>query len=288
MGSGADCDSPPRGRGRHDRRRPLDSPVRLTPAWAGKTVRMPCQAITASTHPRVGGEDDVHSAALGFDLDSPPRGRGRHCPVILQMADSRLTPAWAGKTVIITLRLWSLSTHPRVGGEDDWPCTAVATDDDSPPRGRGRPWWRPRASIGGRLTPAWAGKTMIVGVHSMTRSTHPRVGGEDTRRHPATSWTGDSPPRGRGRRSDRAHVDGAGRLTPAWAGKTRGPLGVHQRRATHPRVGGEDRHHRPVLAPRLDSPPRGRGRRRGGLRRPGPRRLTPAWAGKTPGGRQAP
>ena len=182
------------------------------------------------------------------------------------------------------------STHPRVGGEDVTVSVQSRCNDDSPPRGRGRPRTQRRAGPVGRLTPAWAGKTRRPWPWGRGAPTHPRVGGEDRMTDRGAGWTYDSPPRGRGRPFEEPAGPKRGRLTPAWAGKTHVGASINGPRPTHPRVGGEDTELHGVESLRVDSPPRGRGRRRlraGGRLR---HRLTPAWAGKTsdsPAGRQA-
>ncbi len=315
-------DSPPRGRGRPRRRLAPRRRHRLTPAWAGKTAPRSASSCPTPTHPRVGGEDQhivgrgsrrcdspprgrgrpgaprrsrgpqsTHPRVGGEDrplaglhvlaADSPPRGRGRRPPRPLQRPVARLTPAWAGKTLWIGLRCRVHSTHPRVGGEDTPPISKVLTADDSPPRGRGRQMVGIGPLDQHRLTPAWAGKTPRPYRGFSVETTHPRVGGEDHEGMVLDGWHRDSPPRGRGRRCCLREQFRGCRLTPAWAGKTcrlRWQFGLL---STHPRVGGEDYAVRAELVEKIDSPPRGRGRRpddRDNRRRV---RLTPAWAGKT-------
>ena len=173
------------------------------------------------------------------------------------------------------------STHPRVGGEDAYVGSLPYCDVDSPPRGRGRQRRHHGERRRRRLTPAWAGKTALAGHRSGGASTHPRVGGEDGGVRAWGVSTGDSPPRGRGRRFAACESVGAPRLTPAWAGKTRHDPRRRGIQPTHPRVGGEDRFTSQPDAIHDDSPPRGRGRPPGARRRPRGGRLTPAWAGKT-------
>ena len=71
------------------------------------------------------------------------------------------------------------------------------------------------------------------------------------------------------------------RLIPAWAGKTEIAEGIEIEARAHPRVGGENVVPKVKAAAAIGSSPRGRGKphlHRG----PGhPRRLIPAWAGKT-------
>ncbi len=276
-----EVDSPPRGRGRQRCRRRARRVRRLTPAWAGKTTRNAGVEGGVSTHPRVGGEDPSGIGGSRGHLDSPPRGRGRQPSRHRRRLGRRLTPAWAGKTLGLLGHHERLATHPRVGGEDrrargtDW------TDDDSPPRGRGR---LERSNVhfaSHRLTPAWAGKTFNLARVTRLFLTHPRVGGEDNAGTGAQIAESDSPPRGRGRHFWQQHAHPGFRLTPAWAGKTNSLSPTLAGLATHPRVGGEDHAGPRRPGAQFDSPPRGRGRRPVGPPGPGLRRLTPAWAGKT-------
>ena len=214
-------------------------------------------------------------------IDSPPRGRGRPLRHPQPRGGSRLTPAWAGKTEPVDVPVLAVATHPRVGGEDVPVGWSQVTTIDSPPRGRGRRAGRVRESLQQRLTPAWAGKTMRVKRLRVMATTHPRVGGEDPPSSSSPVAATDSPPRGRGRRPpgrpDRLQV----RLTPAWAGKTRGGPTIPAVCSTHPRVGGEDHKAKTGGDADDDSPPRGRGRHGAPDRPDAGRRLTPAWAGKT-------
>ena len=75
--SGVEADSPPRGRGRRERKRAERCRSRLTPAWAGKTTACTGVPVSSTTHPRVGGEDAKAAYAELNGVDSPPRGRGR-------------------------------------------------------------------------------------------------------------------------------------------------------------------------------------------------------------------
>ena len=69
--------SPPRGRGKVDVGIPMLAPVRITPAWAGKSAVSSARAGSNKDHPRVGGEK-LMPPRMGFWLrGSPPRGRGK-------------------------------------------------------------------------------------------------------------------------------------------------------------------------------------------------------------------
>ena len=252
---------PTRGRGRLVHEAGSQPGVRLTPAWAGKTSSPTQAPSNPSTHPRVGGEDVAAVPAPMSVIDSPPRGRGRRPVRPRRNAGDRLTPAWAGKTLSGAPSQGGASTHPRVGGEDGTRNTGARVVFDSPPRGRGRLQRLARKHVPDRLTPAWAGKTPASRPETRPRPTHPRVGGEDSRKRASSVISIDSPPRGRGRHSTSPSHRPSPRLTPAWAGKTQFPLSWVFRS--------------------IDSPPRGRGKPRPVNRWPTSTRLTPAWAGKT-------
>ena len=69
---------------------------------------------------------------------SPPRGRGKDAPQGTPYQPTRITPAWAGKSLPLLLRSHSGRDHPRVGGEKAMVCEMVRFVWGSPPRGRGK------------------------------------------------------------------------------------------------------------------------------------------------------
>ena len=110
---------------------------RSIPAWAGKPLGAGGQAVRASVHPRVGGENGAHQT----DRDR-----------------TRSIPAWAGKPRRIAMVRRSVRVHPRVGGETWSPNSANTSSQGPSPRGRGNPRGSAasRSSVGS--IPAWAGK----------------------------------------------------------------------------------------------------------------------------------
>ena len=70
-----------------------------------------------------------------------------------------LIPAWAGKTTVRSVHGPRMSAHPRVGGENLTPAGRLVIDGGSSPRGRGKLIVFLLLRFGGRLIPAWAGKT---------------------------------------------------------------------------------------------------------------------------------
>ena len=113
----AQLGSPPRGRGKAVSLSLFWSEYGITPAWAGKSFWFCRWYCLFRDHPRVGGEKRIVSCDNAVSLGSPPRGRGKvvlHCGVLL---DVGITPAWAGKSDFLVVRVVQPEDHPRVGGE---------------------------------------------------------------------------------------------------------------------------------------------------------------------------
>lgn len=70
-----------------------------------------------------------------------------------------------------------------------------------------------------RITPAWAGKRIIVAGFVTHREDHPRVGGEKPIVIPCRLASRGSPPHWRGKGAPVTQDDQAGGITPALAGK---------------------------------------------------------------------
>ena len=155
----------------------------------------------------------------------------------------------------------------------------------SPPRGRGKvpEAGRPGADEG--ITPAWAGKRLYCHPFWKQHQDHPRTGGEKLFRLPLFQSPLGSPPHRRGKEIDRLHKAINNRITPAWAGKSAPVVWAGVLSGDHPRVGGEKHHPTPSTAALRGSPPRGRGK--GWFPDPAhwSKGITPAWAGKSSGGR---
>ena len=153
--------SPPRRRGKGYREFGIDISDRITPAQAGKSVAPRQKRSALWDHPRVGGEKLLQFALPLLLTGSPPRGRGKVRTVLSEERDIGITPAWAGKSRMSLILINAIGDHPRVGGEkyrdedDDIACGG------SPPRGRGKALENPKSGAGIRITPAWAGKSVI-------------------------------------------------------------------------------------------------------------------------------
>ena len=150
---------------------------------------------------------------------SPPRGRGKGNNLLALIHIHGITPAWAGKSVLLLSVFLVQEDHPRVGGEKEEAKGKAADILGSPPRGRGKVscssyshWYR-------GITPAWAGKRSSGAKMSALSRDHPRVGGEKGKLSSSEKYISGSPPRGRGKAASKQHLVDIHRITPAWAGK---------------------------------------------------------------------
>ena len=273
--------SSPRGRGKRGHSEGVGGAGGLIPAWAGKTAPDSRSATWSAAHPRVGGENVEPQRGSRVCDGSSPRGRGKLGGVRDARDLGRLIPAWAGKTPRTASDHSACRAHPRVGGENAAAWTDEVSAAGSSPRGRGKLDLLRDIPEDVRLIPAWAGKTWRELVGDEGPGAHPRVGGENPTLALTVKCGCGSSPRGRGKRWGIKWIAEPGGLIPAWAGKTgveRAAVGACE---AHPRVGGENpRASRQVVV--LDgSSPRGRGKHAGDRARTHPRRLIPAWAGKT-------
>ena len=192
-----------------------------------------------------------------------------------------ITPAWAGKRLVISIPGPTLQDHPRMGGEKYVSKALLFLSVGSPPHGRGKVVYLSVSIFSARITPAWAGKRPVSWATGPASKDHPRMGGEKT--GAAWRWlmiTG-SPPHGRGKEPRRPSSQDRRGITPAWAGKSRAAHGPQVCRWDHPRMGGEKRSDVDGVSFGLGSPPHGRGKvcMATGLRVSDG--ITPAWAGKS-------
>ena len=72
--------------------------IRITPADAGKTLKLALRFVRIEDHPRGCGENLVTDFTPATGVGSPPRMRGKHNAHMVGMKAIRITPADAGKT----------------------------------------------------------------------------------------------------------------------------------------------------------------------------------------------
>ena len=130
--------SPPRGQGKGRRIVPNVEGLRITPAWAGKSLFCFTAAVPIQDHPRMGGEKRRTVQYPRRCVGSPPRGRGKVADGLLAGACPGITPAWAGKRWRTLTRCSFRKDHPRVGGEKMKMALWQNLWKGSPPRRRGK------------------------------------------------------------------------------------------------------------------------------------------------------
>ena len=193
---------PPRGRGNQCQCAPRRRPGRSTPAWAGQPAAHGLAAYLVGVYPRVGGATATRRSVTSACAGLPPRGRGNHEAVSVDLSQRGSTPAWAGQPGGIELSQRSKGwVYPRVGGATgSVPQAQVASCRVYPRVGGATPSHRPnRLPVVPGSTPAWAGQPL-----SRCGDTAESIG---------------LPPRGRGNHAPSVNVSTMRRSTPAWAGQ---------------------------------------------------------------------
>ena len=177
---------------------------RITPARAGKTLSSPGQCRGREDHPRSCGKDYSCGHQGTIEVGSPPLVRERPRQQLDDVADSRITPARAGKTTANGECLKKTWDHPRSCGKDTIIAQTTAKGQGSPPLVRERLSPDKDACVSIRITPARAGKTVPPFVSSVSVWDHPRSCGKDSPLSGTASLHAGSPPLVRERR--RPHV----------------------------------------------------------------------------------
>ena len=90
--------SPPRMRGKGRVERRTGKGGGITPAYAGKRVRMIFDLYTVGDHPRICGEKFPNIHVPVCRSGSSPHMRGKDCGVADMVLPVRITPAYAGKS----------------------------------------------------------------------------------------------------------------------------------------------------------------------------------------------
>ena len=191
-----------------------------------------------------------------------------------------ITPAYAGKRIVLPWIWIVLGDHPRVCGEKVAHPLYHTRKGGSPPRMRGKaePEAAPRPAL--RITPAYAGKSRRVFYTKTCIRDHPRVCGEKTVTTRGASRHLGSPPRMRGKvRMTLVDLVRTG-ITPAYAGKRGWMRATEVTRKDHPRVCGEKAYSLVINGSEWGSPPRMRGKACTCSCASIAGRITPAYAGK--------
>ena len=190
--------SPPHGRGTLAATAAAGPCLRLTPARAGNTARLPCSGPLLPAHPRTGGEHVIAPQLVESAMGSPPHGRGTRRAMCRCRTRAGLTPARAGNTTTLPSTSSAWAAHPRTGGEHRSGHASGRRYHGSPPHGRGTLGQGLRDGLGKGLTPARAGNTPRTASRPGPRGAHPRTGGEHSLSRCTASSMRGSPPHGRG------------------------------------------------------------------------------------------
>ena len=165
------------------------------------------------------GEKISMEILVPYISGSPPHVRGKDAVKRHSARGFGITPAYAGKSRGCPAACILRRDHPRVCGEKALLCLSLQQILGSPPRMRGKGIATPvQGSISG-ITPAYAGKSYLIGTGLSDTKDHPRVCGEKTVLDLSRLVEQGSPPRMRGKAdppSARFRVHG---ITPAYAGK---------------------------------------------------------------------
>ena len=176
-------------------------PAGITPAHAGKRIRLDAKRRGGEDHPRPCGEKRRPGEGCTAQRGSPPPMRGKESSIVSQARRARITPAHAGKSSAAQYRARSISDHPRPCGEKPRPRLILPVPIGSPPPMRGK------GAIGAylvarcRITPAHAGKRGVhMGLVGRAKD-HPRPCGEKRVSKVTLYRSMGSPPpmRGKGR-----------------------------------------------------------------------------------------
>ena len=174
---------------------------------------------------------------------------------------ARITPAGAGKTMIIPLSL--------------------SADRGSPPQVRGKQIHIPRALVCFGITPAGAGKTACSVPSSASSRDHPRRCGENSLKRHSRDILPGSPPQVRGKQCATIYSFAPRGITPAGAGKTAFERLLENHTEDHPRRCGENPKYFSGCRTSSGSPPQVRGKLISTVLQGITQRITPAGAGKT-------
>ena len=128
------------------------------------------------------GENFIIFLIKTCHIGSPPLARGKPVTRLMNPLQSRITPACAGKTKILSQLQPCDGDHPRLRGENVLFLYTLISLTGSPPLARGklasgspmRTFWR--------ITPACAGKTRRCITRTSVEWDHPRLRGENTKK----------------------------------------------------------------------------------------------------------
>ena len=99
---------------------------------------------------------------ITWNLGSPPPMRGKVTNSIENIFDCRITPAYAGKRIIVFVDTVYQRDHPRLCGEKVFDFATGARIAGSPPPMRGKVYDWDIKTLADGITPAYAGKSVNI------------------------------------------------------------------------------------------------------------------------------
>ena len=194
---------------------------------------------------------------------------------------SGITPARAGKTLLLPVTVAAFKDHPRSCGKDHFPQLLTTHMLGSPPLVRERRRKKSLHLLMTRITPARAGKTWFGPFLYCPGTDHPRSCGKDFKDFDGFAFLPGSPPLVRERLRPEFYNRVCEGITPARAGKTHSRIRPSSTGWDHPRSCGKDHERQIHGMARSGSPPLVRERLVQDIVRGPNRGITPARAGKT-------
>ena len=146
-------------RGKDKEEEMCDAEYRITPAYAGKRYSPNQRQVRCRDHPRLCGEKSSVIFLVQSFLGSPPPMRGKGVSGFSLTSVSRITPAYAGKSLRAFFHFVFLKDHPRLCGEKRNIFRRRSCDIGSPPPMRGKAFHTKNSLLLIRITPAYAGKS---------------------------------------------------------------------------------------------------------------------------------
>ena len=91
--------------------------MRIIPAYAGKSLRLPASGSRWRDHPRLRGEKKIMTPPLSLPKGSSPLTRGKDAGYTAADSGLRIIPAYAGKSYFLPEHRKKFEDHPRLRGE---------------------------------------------------------------------------------------------------------------------------------------------------------------------------
>ena len=134
----------------------------ITPAYAGKRAIQVNRENIDEDHPRLCGEKFRIHLFITCQPGSPPPMRGKGLADETREYRTRITPAYAGKSITEIFQKDVNKDHPRLCGEKLLEINRHYAFSGSPPPMRGKGKSASRNDFPNRITPAYAGKSIFL------------------------------------------------------------------------------------------------------------------------------